>query len=146
MPDVTIREVPIEQAVAIANMVTDFGETYTKEHFEDRYQDKAHLIIVGLVDNQPAGFIVAYDRDQDGSLYCWMAGVDPNFRRRGALTALMDYQDSWAKEHGYTKIKIKTRNNRREMLANLVKRGFMFTAVEPYPEVGDNRISLERPL
>jgi len=50
-----------------------------------------------------------------------MAGVNPNFRKKGILKKLMNYQDNWAKEKGYKKIKIKTRNARREMLSYLIK-------------------------
>ncbi len=46
-----------------------------------------------------------------------MAGVDYKYRRKGALTKLMQYQIDWAKRQGYSKLKDKTRNARREMLS-----------------------------
>ena len=143
MSTITIREVPIEQVVEITKSIVEFDQAFSKDYFEKRYQNQRHLIIAGFVHDQPAGYIVAYDRDHDGSLYCWMAGVIPAFRRLGVLSKLMDYQSHWAKSAGYTKIKIKTRNNRREMLANVVKRGFMVTQVKTQPDVRDNRIELE---
>ena len=146
MNDVLVREVPIEVAVQISGTVKEFDPPYSKANFEDRYKDREHLIIAGYVENQPAGYIIGYDRDQDGSFYCWMAGVNPRYRRKGVLTALMNYESDWAKSHGYTKLKITTRNNRREMLANLVSKGFLFTDVTPRPDPTDNRISLEKPL
>ncbi|MBP6256403.1 hypothetical protein KA405_01440 [Patescibacteria group bacterium] len=50
-----------------------------------------------------------------------MAGVCPAWRGKGVLKTLMFYQDKRAKEKGYSKIKIKTRNNKRAMLSYLVK-------------------------
>ena len=73
-----------------------------------------------------------------------MAGVNPQFRRKGVLKALMGYFENWAKEKHYSKISIKTRNGRREILSYLIKYGFNFTEVEKYLNVCDNRIYLEK--
>lgn len=73
-----------------------------------------------------------------------MAGVNNNYRRLGALKALMNYQIKWARDKGYKKLKIKTRNNRREMLSFLVKADFYFTSVEPKERIQDYRINLEK--
>lgn len=143
---ITVKEVPIDEIVRVNQTITEFGEAYAKNYLQDRYQGRDHLLIIGYVDHKPAGYIVGYDRYQDGSFYCWMAGVNPVYRRLGVLTALMDYQTEWAKSHGYNKIKIRTRNNRRAMLANLIKRGFYLTEVSPRPDIQDHRISLELPL
>lgn len=144
--EIIIKEAPIKEAVAVNAKIIEFGEPYDKDYFEKRYAGKDKLILVAYVGDQPAGYIVAYDKFGDGSLYCWMAGVDPQFRRMGILRAMMDHQDGWAKKKGYKKIKIKTRNNRREMLAYFVKHGFLFTEVQPKSDINDNRIILEKNL
>ncbi|MCA9459614.1 MAG: GNAT family N-acetyltransferase [Nanoarchaeota archaeon] len=143
---ILIKEVPIEEAVKVNGTIVEFDKLYQKKYFEDRYKDREKLIIVAYIDNQAAGYIVGYDKFEDGSFYCWMAGVNPNFRKMGVLKLLMDYEDKWAKEKGYNKIKIKTRNNRREILAYLVKYGFLFTDVIQKSNIADNRILLEREL
>ncbi len=145
-PEIIIKEVPIEEAVKVNATIIEFDELYQRDYFEERYQNKEKLILVAYVDNLPGGYLVGYDKFGDGSFYCWMARVNPLFRRRGILKALMDYEDTWAKERGYQKIKIKTRNNRREMLAYLVKYGFFFTEVVQHPKREDNRILLEKDL
>ncbi len=146
MKKILVKEVPIEEVVKISATVVEFDGEYQKEHFENKYGDKNKLIIVAYADNQPTGYIVGYDKFADGSFYCWLAGVDPKHRRKGVLKALMDYESEWAKKKGYKKIKIKTRNNRREMLAYLVKYGFSFTGVESKPDTKDNRILAEKDL
>ena len=75
-----------------------------------------------------------------------MAGVDPEYRRLGILTELMKYQENWAKQKGFITLRIKTRNNRREMLSFLVKNNFNFLNVEKREKVQDNRINLEKSL
>lgn len=145
--NIVVREVPIDEAVKVNRNVIEFDGKDTKaEDFERRYQDKDKLIIVAYYENVPIGYIIGYDRDNDGSFYCWMAGVDNNYRRLGALTALMNYQMNWAKKKGYNKLKIRTRNNRREMLSFLVKNGFNFVSVENKEDITENRINLEHDL
>lgn len=145
--NIVVREVPIDEAVKVNRNVIEFDGKDTKaEDFERRYQDKDKLIIVAYYENVPIGYIIGYDRDNDGSFYCWMAGVDNNYRRLGALTSLMNYQMDWAKKKGYNKLKIRTRNNRREMLSFLVKNGFNFVSVENKEDITENRINLEHSL
>ena len=145
--NIVVREVPIDEAVKVNRNVIEFDGKDTKaEDFERRYQDKDKLIIVAYYENVPIGYIIGYDRDNDGSFYCWMAGVDNNYRRLGALTSLMNYQMNWAKKKGYNKLKIRTRNNRREMLSFLVKNDFNFVSVEQRDDITENRINLEHSL
>jgi len=141
---VIIKEELIDVAVKINATIVEFDKPYDRPYFEERYKGKKNLILVAYVDNQPAGYMVSYDRNNNDSFYCWMAGVDPNFRRLGLLKELMEYLNNWAKANGYKKIIIKTRNNRREMLSFLVKAGFNFTEIQAQPLVEDNRILLEK--
>jgi ribosomal protein S18 acetylase RimI-like enzyme len=142
--NIVIKEDSINIAVEVSATIVEFDKPYDKSYFEDRYLDSEKLILVTYVDDNPAGYMVSYDKDKDGSFYCWMAGVNPIFRRHGLLNKMMQYLIDWAKSNGYKKITIKTRNNRREMLSYLVKSGFYFTKVESQPSIEDNRILLER--
>lgn len=146
MNDTIVKEVDIEEVMKVHKNVLEFNASdSTKEYFENRYKDSEKLIIVAYYKDLPIGYIVSYDRFNDGkSFYCWMAGVDNNYRRMGALKYLMHYQDKWAKEKGYTCIKIKTRNSRREMLSFLIKNDFNLVSVEEKEFVIDNRINLEK--
>ncbi len=142
--NIVVKEDSIEVAVKVDANIIEFDELHDKAYFEDRYLDSEKLILVVYVDNNPSGYMVSYDKNHDGSFYCWMTGVDPLFRRNGLLDLMMKYLFEWAKNHKYKKITIKTRNNRREMLAYLVKTGFNFTEVQPYSIIEENRILLEK--
>ncbi len=144
MKNITIREDTVEVAVEVNSTIVEFGKPFDNTYFEDRCKGSDTLIIIAYVDTSPAGYMVSYDKDKDGSFYCWMTGVDPRFRRQGLLHQMMEYLFSWAKRHGYTKITIKTRNNRREMLSYLVKSVFNFTEVQQQPSIEDNRVLLEK--
>lgn len=145
MDKIVVKEVGINEVVDVNRTVPEFDQ-YTPEYFETRVKGKERLLIGAFIDNQIVGYLVGYDRYNDGSFYCWMVGVNPNFRKKGVLKTLMDYQEKWARKRGYSKIKIKTRNHLREMLVYLVKYGFSFTEVVEYPNIEDNRILLEKGL
>lgn len=147
--DIIIRESNLEEVLKVHKHVLEFDDCNpSKEFFESRYQEAEKLIIVAYYQEQAIGYIVGYDKFKDNreSFYCWMAGVDFGYRRIGALKALMKYQENWARKKGYQNLKIKTRNNRREMLSFLVKNGFYFVSVEEREKIEDNRINLVKKL
>jgi len=144
--DIIVKEVSVKEVVKVNNTITEFDEPYTEDYFENRCKNKEHLIIVAYMNNIPVGYIVAYDRFDDGSFYCWMAGVTPKFRKKGILKILMNYQEKWTKNKGYNKIKIKTRNNRREMLSYLIKHGFNLIDINEHTNIEDYRLLFEKSL
>lgn len=140
---VTIKENQLQTAVEIANKIVEFDEIFGQDYMASRYADKDHLILTAHIDLQPVGFLIGYDKYGDGSFYCWLAGVDPTFRRRGVLRAMMIYLKSWSQKHGYDRLLIKTRNTRRGMLAFLVENDFNFIGLETRKEARENRILFE---
>lgn len=145
---IEIKEVDIEEVLKVHRNIPEFYELIPKkDYFENRYKRREKLIIVAYYNGIPVGYIIGYDKFQDNkSFYCWMAGVDVNYRRLGILTQLMDYQTNWAKTKGYSILKIKTRNNRREMLSFLIRNGFYFTDIETKENIKDNRINLQKDI
>lgn len=147
--DIIIKETTLEEALNIHKNVLEFDDTNpSKEVFENRYQDAENLIIVAYYQRNPIGYMIGYDRFKDNkeNFYCWMAGVDFRYRRMGTLKKLMQYQENWAREKGYKNLRIKTRNNRREMLSFLVKSEFYFMSVEEQEKIENNRINLVKKL
>lgn len=70
---IIIKEVLIEEAVNVNASIVEFNKPYQKNYFEKRYKNKNELIIVAYINEQPAGYIVGYDKFSDNSFYCWMA-------------------------------------------------------------------------
>lgn len=140
MQSLEIKQAPVEEAVKVNATITEFDAPYSKEYFEERYAGKKTLILLAYREWEAAGYIIGYDKYEDGSFYCWMAWVDPKFRKRGILKKLMEHHNTRAKTNGYNKVRIKTKNDRREMLSFLVKSGYNFTEVIPYDTVEANRI------
>jgi len=146
IPHITIKETNLAHAVEIHFQIPEFTEITDKFVFEERLKGKKSLCLLGLVGKREAAYLMAYDRYGDGSFYCWLAGVIPEFRRLGIFTHLMDYLENWARKEGYQKITIKTRNQRRETLSYLTKNGYNFIHVQPKGRVEENRILAEKNL
>jgi len=143
--ETVVKEVTIKDVMGIHKKIPEFRETPADKLLgAERYEGKQTLFLAAYIGKHPAGYMVAYDKFCDKSFYCWMTGVVPEYREHGVLSAMMTYLFRWAYSKGFSKIKIKTRNERREMLAYLVKRGFFFTSVEQRDDIRDNRICLER--
>ena len=146
MTKIEVKKSVLSEATIVNKQISEFDMAYDEKYFKERIGNKKNLVLVAYMGKISVGYMVSYNKFNDGSFYCWMAGVVPKFRKKGALTELMNYLEKWAKAQGYEKIKIKTRNNRREMLSFLIKNGFMFTRVEKREELKDNRIELEKQL
>ncbi|KKR78361.1 MAG: hypothetical protein UU23_C0001G0125 [Candidatus Curtissbacteria bacterium GW2011_GWA1_40_9] len=143
--EVRVAEATVDDAVRVNATVIEFDEPYDQRHFEERINGKNHLILVGSVDGKPAGYMVSYEDERyPNSFYLWMAGVNPENRGQGVLKALMEHQESWAKEKGYAKLILKTRNERREMLSFLVKYDWNFIEVMPKEKIENTEILVEK--
>ncbi len=143
---ITVRQAPLEAVLEVHAQVPEFHGGQARDEFESRLAGKKSLLAVAFEGENPIGYMVSYEHRDPDAFYCWMAGVRPEHRRHGVLSRLMVYLEEWTRKEGYKKMVIKTRNNRREMLAFLVKTGFQFTHVEPRGTVAENRILLEKAL
>lgn len=122
--------------------IPEFSSTNSKEYFTDRLGNKDYLDIVAYHKDKPVGYMLGYDRYNDGSFYCWMAGVMPEFRRMGVLSKMMAALFAWSRENGFETIRIKTRNDKRAMLSFLIKNNFNFLAIEKKESLLEYKISL----
>jgi len=144
--NIIIKEDLIEVVVEITKTIFEFESIYYKNHFEDHYKKKEKLILVAYIEEVPVWFIVAYNKYDDKSIYCWMAWVNPKYRRAWVFSKLMQYLTNWAKENNYKSIKLKSRNNRRAMLTYLIKEWYNMLEVYTYHQVKDNRILFEKEI
>ena len=107
-----IKEIKIEEVLDIE--IPEFKESFSSQYFKDEYKDSNKLIIVAYYKWEKAWYIVWYDKYSDWSFFCWIAWVNPVFRRKWILKELMSYQFNWVKIKWYDFIRITTRNNRRK--------------------------------
>jgi GNAT superfamily N-acetyltransferase len=105
--------------------------------------DKEHLALVALYHQTPAGFKIAYTQS-DICLYSWLGGVHPQYRKLGIASALLDYQENWARQHGFQKITVKSMNKYPDMLRFLIKNGYAITGTEQQSHSKEIKIRFEK--
>jgi len=88
------------------------------------------VLLVAECDGQTAGFLAGYDRFEDGSWYCWLGGVLPEFRQRGVAQALMRAGEERVRAMGYPSIYVKTRNKFVAMRILLTREGYQVVGVD----------------
>ena len=144
----TIKEGNLDDVVKINAAVHEMDTSYDKHYFYSRIKGKDPLVLVAYINDIAAGYTISYNRDTDGSYYCWMAGVDPEYRRLGILSGLLKTTGGYAKKMGYKVLRIKTRNKHRNMLTYLIKEGFNVIGFDPKDNTNvlENRVLFEKTL
>jgi GNAT superfamily N-acetyltransferase len=135
-----------EQAFAIHRQIPEFDiQSTAQEQLHERIRSaKQPLILVANIDDQPAGYLMGYERN--GSFYVWLAGVLPAYRRHGVLAQLMTRTEQWARTANYTSLTIKTRNRFKSMLLFLLSRDFKIVDVDKRESPDSHRLLLEKTL
>ncbi|MDM5227213.1 GNAT family N-acetyltransferase [Cytobacillus sp. NJ13] len=121
---------------------TIFGES---DQLVSKMKSKPQLLLLVAMDGEKViGYKMGYAIDQD-TFYSWLGGVDPDYRKNGIASMLMERQHGYLKEKGYKVVRTKTMNKWRSMLILNIKHGF--DVIEAYiDEKGLHKIVLEKRL
>jgi predicted GNAT superfamily acetyltransferase len=115
------------------------------DFFVDRIQTKEDLIIVlSYNEKKLIGFKLGY-RYGENTLYSWVGGVLPSYRKQGIAQKLLELQHQTAKEKGYKKVRTKSMNRFKPMMALNLKNGFDIVKVYTN-DSGQTKIIFEKPL
>lgn len=143
---ITVQTASLEEAEKIHRQIPEFEKNELQRFFSEKLNERKHYILIAEYGKTPVGYLIAYDRSEDKSIYCWRTATIPKYRKKGVLTQLMKTLERRAKKDGFNKLTIATRNQRRDMLLFLVEHGYFFTAVRPQTPIEENRIDLEKSL
>ncbi|MCC6581702.1 MAG: GNAT family N-acetyltransferase [Phycisphaeraceae bacterium] len=115
---------------------------FFERRFRARYQP---LILVAHLDDRPVGFFLGFEL-KPSVFFAWLYGVVPDYRRTGIAAQLMEAAHDWAREHGYSSIRMECYNHHRPMLRMMVARGYNIVGIRWDPDHSDNLILFERDL
>jgi predicted GNAT superfamily acetyltransferase len=89
------------------------------------------------------GFKIGYEAGA-GNFVSWIGAVDPEFRKRGVATRLMEIQHEAARGRGYKFVRTFTQNSSKPMLMLNLKNGFDVIGV--YAGEDEPKILLQKNL
>ena len=140
----TIEKDRVEDVMLVLEQIPEFKNTPSTEKILDRISHKPHLVLTAYTQEQVIGFKIGYERN--GDLYSWLGAIIPKYRRQGIAASLSAYQEDWARNNGYTRIWMKTRNEFPEMLILAIKRDFKVIGFESRQEIAEHRIVLAKSI
>ncbi|MBT4576011.1 MAG: GNAT family N-acetyltransferase [Candidatus Cloacimonetes bacterium] len=142
--DLEIIEGTIQHAIQISKQIPELEDPYKQIEYEKRFKDKKYLILIAYWKGKPAGFKVGYQIEDH--FYSWMGGVIPEFRNNKIASKMASFQQNYAKEKGFNKLKMKPRNKHKAMIQFAISDGFYITGFEEHKNKNENRIFLDKEL
>lgn len=113
--------------------------------FKNRISNHTDLLSI-LVFNKKEliGFKIGYRYNSD-TFYSWIGGVKRSFRQKGIATNLAEIQEQKVRQLGYLKLRTKSMNRFKPMMALNLKNGFDIVQVYTN-KIGQTKIIFEKSL
>lgn len=136
----------IDDVLLVNSLIPEFESNGKLENkINHRLLDIRSLILVARIDGEVVGYKIGYEVSSS-TFYSWLGGVIPGFRRLGTATQLREYQESWAKQSGYSEIKVKSMNRFPSMLQLLISSGYTICGYEEGESKGSGKIVFSKEL
>jgi ribosomal protein S18 acetylase RimI-like enzyme len=132
--------------VQILNSIPEFDSLFYLEPINNKLKDKESIVLLAEYAGKPVGCKIAYNRYFDGSVYLWLGGVLPPYRRQGIASALLNVLEHEAKNCFFESIRLKTRNKHVPMLIFSLKNGFYISGFEKKGDIDDYRILMVKKI
>ena len=133
----------MEEAYDVLIEVPELDRNLSLEDFKSKALDGA-LVLVLKVEDKAVGFKIGYPISKH-EFYSWLGGVLPEYREQGVAQQLLDSQERWVRNQGYTKISVKSMNRYPSMIRFLVKNGYEVAKVEQF-KTKNERIHFQKTL
>lgn len=134
-----IRSATIEEVLKVNVQIPEFDGSITASKLSTKLIDKVHLILVASHDEKTIAYKIGYEVS-DTEFYSWLGGVIPKYRKKGVATKLREKQESWALNHGYSTISVKSMNRYRAMLQMLISYGYHISGYEDNGCIASSKI------
>lgn len=140
-----VKEISVEQldlVLDVLNHIPEFDAIFYQEILKTRLSQGESIILVAYADKKPIGCKIAYNRYFDGSIYSWLGGVLPEYRKMGVAQVLLEAMEARAREKLFFSIRLKTLNQHVNMLHFALKNGFRVMGFEEQDELSLSKIEL----
>ena len=123
-----------------------FKPAHNAEFFKRRFLGRYNpLILTASVDGQAVGFFVGFELKPQ-VFFIWLFGVQPDFRRQGIATQLLEAAQAWAKDHGYDYIRLECHNQVRPTLHTAIAQGYDIVGIRWDHDRAANLVIFEKYL
>ena len=113
--------------------------------FKQRILEKENVLsLIVFKEHKPIGFKIGYRYDEK-TMYSWVGGILPEFRRQGVAKKLAELQEKWAQKSGFTKLRTKSMNRFKPMMILNLKNGFNIKEVYTN-DSGQTKIIFEKDI
>lgn len=118
----------IEHAFLLANQIPEFSGDFSYQGMVEKISGRKYLSLIYVIDDEPIAFKLGYEISAT-EFYSWLGGVVPGHRGYGIAKKLLLKQEAWAREQGYSTIRVKSMNDFPEMLCLLISNGYLINDV-----------------
>ncbi len=137
----------LSELISVNNTLTEWDEHFSEGYFKDSLEGKQSLIVIGVVDNQPAGFIAGYKENE--AFKRWVSGVDPKYRGLGIYKGMHDFCERSVADMGLEKILSDVAMRGDTMIKLNLDLGYKIASVEPIQigsDLANSRIFFEKQI
>ena len=118
----------IEHAFLLANQIPEFSGDFSYQGMVEKISGRKYLSLIYVIDDEPIAFKLGYEISTT-EFYSWLGGVVPGHRGYGIAKKLLLKQEGWAREQGYSTIRVKSMNDFPEMLCMLISNGYLINDI-----------------
>lgn len=123
-----------------------FSPKQDEEFFRRRFEGRNNVsLLIAMLEDRHVGFTMGFEL-MPTTYFCWLCGVDPEFRRTGIATQLVQAQHAWARDHDYSIIRFECQNQHRPMLHLAISEGYDLVGIRWDTATGNNVVIFERDL
>ena len=135
-----IKQASVKEAQEVIRLIPEFARGESVESIQARLKDRNSLILMATQGEIPLGVKIGYQLDSS-TFYSWLGGVAPQGRNHGVAQALLEAQELWVQEQGYSAVRVKSRNCFPAMLRLLLRNGYLIESIEQKENIEDNRLN-----
>ena len=147
MADAKVVVVGPDEVGLITNLYNQiFSPGQDEDFFRRRFEARRNVaMLVAEVERLPAGFAVGFEV-MPTTYFSWIIGVLPQMRRCGVATQLMQAEQAWAQDNGYTLMRFECQNQHRPMLHLAITEGYDLVGIRYDTSSGANVVIFEKDL
>ena len=129
-----VLAVDLERLHAVYSVLPEFANREPLASLRQRAGER-YLALVYCVDGRDVGFKLGFALNAE-EFYSWIGGVLPKARGTGAAQAMLEFQEAWARQQGFQRLRVKSMNRYPAMLRLLIRNSYQIDGFTP----GDGRV------